>query len=61
MTSQAIAAGATVRSPVTDQYYGNREGGVTGPFGIVWWITTRKEDVAPEDIQRRAAALYGGA
>ena len=53
--SQAIAAGAKELLPVKDQFYGDRSGGVTDPFGHIWYIATHKEDVSPEEIQRRAA------
>jgi PhnB protein len=39
--NQAIAAGAKELYPVKDQPYGNREGGIADPFGIVWWVATR--------------------
>lgn len=54
--SQAVAAGAKVQRPVTDQFYGDRLGGLTDPFGHVWYIATHKEDVSPEEMQKRAAA-----
>ncbi len=50
---QAVAAGAKVLFPVRDQFYGNREGGLADPFGVVWWIATRKEEVSPEEIRKR--------
>ena len=53
---QAIAAGATQLLPVQDQFYGDRSGGVTDPFGHVWYIATRKEDVSPEELERRTKA-----
>lgn len=56
---QAIAAGAKVARPVADQFYGDRNGGVTDPFGHVWYIATHKEDVAPEELTKRAAAASG--
>jgi len=54
--SQAVAAGAKVERPVKDQFYGDRTGGVTDPFGHVWYIATHKEDVSPEEMKKRAAA-----
>ncbi len=54
--NQAVAAGAKVERPVKDQFYGGRTGGVTDPFGHVWYIATHKEDVSPEELQKRAAA-----
>jgi PhnB protein len=53
---RAIAAGATQLLPLQDQWYGDRSGAVTDPFGHVWYIATQKEVVSPEDIARRAAA-----
>jgi PhnB protein len=60
LASQAVAAGAKVLRPVEDQFYGDRAGKLEDPFGHVWWIATHKEDVSFEEIQKRAAALYGG-
>ena len=54
--SQAVAAGAKVRRPVADQFYGDRTGGVEDPFGHVWYIATHTEDVSPEEMRKRAAA-----
>ncbi len=54
--SQAVAAGAKVERPVKDQFYGDRSGGVTDPFGHVWYIATHKEDISPEEMRKRAAA-----
>lgn len=54
---QAVAAGATVRRPVADQFYGDRSGTVEDPFGHVWTLSTHKEDVSPEEMQRRIAAF----
>ncbi len=60
---QAVAAGATVRRPVQDQFYGDRSGTVEDPFGHTWTIATHKEDLTPERIQERFAAMMqpGGA
>jgi len=53
---QAVAAGAKVKRPVADQFYGDRVGGVEDPFGHVWWISTHTEDLSAEEIGKRAAA-----
>lgn len=50
---RAVAAGATVRSPVQDQFYGDRSGNISDPFGHQWTIGTHKEDVPPEEMDRR--------
>jgi PhnB protein len=39
--------------PMKDMFFGSREGRVTDPFGNVWTIATLKEEVTPEEMQRR--------
>lgn len=56
--ARAVAAGAAVTKPVEDQFYGDRSGSVTDPFGHVWTLSTHVEDVAPEEIQRRMDAMF---
>lgn len=51
---RAIAAGATSLMEPADQFYGDRNAGVTDPVGNNWWIATRAEDVPPDELQRRA-------
>ncbi len=58
--AQALAAGATIKYPIKDQFYGDRSGSVTDPFGFVWTIATHTEDVAPDELQRRIAAIMPG-
>ena len=55
--ARAVAAGATVRRPVADQFYGDRVGTLTDPFGHVWSIATHREDVSVEEAKRRMASL----
>jgi PhnB protein len=57
---RALAAGARERKPVTDQFYGDRAGQLEDPFGHLWWVATRKEDVSPQEMQRRVDSLFGG-
>jgi PhnB protein len=54
--NQAIAAGGKVFRPLKDQFYGDRSGSFTDPFGHTWTIATHKEDVSPEEMERRMAA-----
>lgn len=54
--NRAVAAGAKVIMPMTDMFFGSREGRIADPFGNVWTIATLKEDVTPEEMQRRMAA-----
>jgi PhnB protein len=61
VVARATAAGAQVLRPVQDQFYGDRSGTVLDPFGHKWTIATHKEDVSPEEIERRfAAAMKSG-
>lgn len=53
----AVAAGANLMRPVQDQFYGDRSGTMTDPFGHIWTIATHIEDVTPEEMHRRAAEL----
>lgn len=53
---QAVMAGATAVAPMTDMVFGSREGRVADPFGNVWIIATRTEEVSPQEMQRRMAA-----
>lgn len=55
--ARAIAAGGKEVRAVQDQFYGDRSGSLVDPFGHVWTISTHKEDVAPEEMQRRMAAM----
>jgi PhnB protein len=58
---RAVAAGATVMMPMTDMFFGSREGRISDPFGSIWTIATLKEQVSPAEMQRRlAAAGYRG-
>jgi len=50
---RAIAAGGKEMLPVSDKFYGDRSGTLTDPFGHVWTISTHKEDVSPEEMDRR--------
>ena len=58
--AKAIAAGGKVKQAVKDQFYGDRSGTLTDPFGHVWTIATHTEDVSPEEMQKRMAALMSG-
>jgi PhnB protein len=53
VAKQAVAAGARQVRPVVDQFYGDRSGTFLDPFGHVWTIATHKEDVSPEEMERR--------
>jgi PhnB protein len=53
--ARALAAGATLTRPVADQFYGDRLGVITDPFGHIWSVATHREDVSEEEMIRRQA------
>jgi PhnB protein len=55
--ARALAAGATVKYPVKDQFYGDRSGTIGDPFGYMWTIATHTEDVASDEMERRMTAM----
>ena len=56
--TKATRAGAKALRPVQNQFYGDRSGTLQDPFGHIWTIATHKEDVSPEEINKRAAAAF---
>ncbi len=56
---RALNAGAQSLMEPADQFHGDRMAGVRDQFGNVWWIVTHIEDVASDELQRRADALLG--
>jgi len=58
---RAVKAGAKVQRAVADQFYGDRSGTLEDPFGHVWTVATHVEDVAPEEMKRRAEAAMKSA
>jgi PhnB protein len=51
--AEAVEAGATVLRPVKDEFFGDRTGLVMDPFGHRWHLSTRREEVSPEEMQKR--------
>ena len=60
VVEQAAAAGAKIVRPVSDQFYGDRAGGLEDPFGHLWHVATRKENVPPKELKKRAEAAMAG-
>ena len=54
---RAVDRGATAERPVEDQFYGDRSGTFVDPFGHRWIVATHVEDVPPEEMERRMAAM----
>lgn len=59
--NRAVAAGASVKEAVSDKFYGDRMGTLADPFGHVWHVSTHKEDVSVEEMERRAKAAGAAA
>jgi PhnB protein len=56
--NQAVAAGAKVTMPLANQFWGDRYGQIVDPFGHSWALGSHVEDVAPEEMERRANATF---
>lgn len=58
VVARAVAQGATLLRPIRDEFYGDRVGMLADPFGHKWQLASRREEVAPAEMQRRFAALF---
>jgi PhnB protein len=56
--ARAVAAGMTVEIPLADFFWGERYGSVRDPYGHLWGLASRTEDLSPREIQDRAEAFY---
>ena len=56
--NRAVSAGAQVRMPLADMFWGDRYGVLADPFGHSWSIATHKEDLTPEEIRKRMQAGF---
>jgi len=59
--ARAVELGATATMAVADQFDGDRRGTLTDPFGHVWLLASRKEDVSYEEMRARFAKMMGQA
>ena len=50
--NQAIAAGATAKMPLMDQFWGDRYGTIVDPYGFRWSLATHTRDMSPEEMER---------
>ena len=55
---RAVDAGATVKEPVADKFWGDRAGSITDPFGHRWMLLTHIEDVSPVEMKDRMAEAF---
>jgi len=58
MFNAAVAAGAKVEMPVADQFWGDRYGKLTDPFGHSWSIATHIEDMSEKEMARRGEEFF---
>ncbi len=58
VVANATAAGATVLRAIKDEFFGDRTGMIADPFGHKWHVATRKEEVAPAEMQRRWNEMF---
>jgi|SRR5438309_2163460 len=58
LVERATSAGATVLRPVKDEFFGDRIGTIVDPFGHKWQLATRKEEVSPQEMQKRWGAMF---
>jgi PhnB protein len=58
--ARALDNGATETRKLEDQFYGDRTGSFTDPWGHIWYVARHVEDVPPDEMERRAAAAMGG-
>lgn len=56
---QAVEAGAKVIREVQNQFYGDRTGGVSDPYGHLWYLATHVKDVSLEEMQKHMATMSG--
>ena len=56
--NQAVGAGGTVVMPLANQFWGDRYGQIKDPFGHLWALGQHVEDVAPEEMERRAREAF---
>jgi uncharacterized glyoxalase superfamily protein PhnB len=61
VVARAVAAGAEVRQPVQDMFWGDRHGQIEDPFGHRWNISQHVRDVPHDDVVAAAAKLFGAA
>lgn len=56
--AQAVAAGAEVRQPLQDMFWGDRHGQLDDPFGHRWNVSQHLRDVPHDEIVAAAAQAF---
>ncbi len=60
VVAKAVAAGAELVQPLSDQFYGERSGKIRDPFGYDWSVGHSIEELTPAEMQRRYEAMMAG-
>jgi PhnB protein len=55
---RAVAAGAKVKEPLKDEFWGDRVGQIIDPAGHIWSLATHIEDVDREELRRRGREMF---
>lgn len=58
--ARAVSAGAQVKSPVAEAFWGDRMGSVLDPFGHMWMLAKHTRDLTPEQIAQGAKEAFAG-
>jgi PhnB protein len=58
---RAVSAGASVKEPVANKFWGDRAGSIVDPFGHKWMLLTHVEDVSPQEMKKRMAEAFATA
>jgi PhnB protein len=56
--NQAIKAGGALAMPLIDQFWGDRAGMITDPFGHKWWVASRKHNLSPKEMKKAAEEFF---
>ncbi len=57
---RAVKAGATIKMPVADMFWGDRYARIADPFGYEWGLATHMEDLSQEEIRERGEEFFRG-
>jgi PhnB protein len=55
---QAVAAGCVISMPLADMFWGERIGNLTDPYGYVWSISSKFEDISSEEVRKRSEKFF---
>lgn len=58
VVERAVSAGAKLKRPVENMFYGDRCGCIEDPYGHQWHVSTHIEDVSTRELKKRAAQMF---